>query len=87
MNNTKIAIGLIEALLDTHTKEEVISMSEQELRAELADQEHEYNVGQMEDEQERRIYGDPEHDDYTMSDSYRADCQAEQWDWLKNECN
>ena len=35
--------------------------------------------------EEIMIYGDPSEDEYSMSDSHRADCQQEQWDWIKNE--
>ena len=41
--------------------------------------------GRCADQQDRMIYGDIEDDLYNMSESHRADVQAEQWDWLKNE--
>jgi len=31
------------------------------------------------------VYGDPQHEDYLMSDDYVSDSRNEQWEWLKNE--
>ena len=39
-----------------------------------------------EEEEEIRMYGDPEHERYLRSDEYESDCQNEQWDWMRNEC-
>ena len=38
-----------------------------------------------EEEQDRYMYGDPNHEAYLCSDSYEADCKSEQHDWIKNE--
>jgi hypothetical protein len=38
-----------------------------------------------EEQQERMMYGDPDFEEYLMSEDYEADVKAEQWDWLKNE--
>lgn len=40
-----------------------------------------YNAEELE---EMMMYGNYEHDDYIMSDSYREDCRNEQWEWLNN---
>jgi hypothetical protein len=37
------------------------------------------------EENERMMYGDPEHEAYLLSDDYEADCKSEQFDWIKNE--
>lgn len=41
--------------------------------------------GECEAKMYQDIYGDLDYDDYTMSDSHRADVEAERWDWLKRE--
>jgi len=38
----------------------------------------------LEEEQERMIYGDQDHEDYLLSEEYEDDCRREQWDWLKD---
>lgn len=70
---------------DVYTQKELNEMSDEEWDRAHSECREEIAVGIMEDEQDRQMYGDMRDDDYCMSDAHRADVQAEQWDWLKNE--
>jgi len=38
-----------------------------------------------EEEGERYVYGDPDHESYLLSDQYESDCKSERHDWVRKE--
>lgn len=76
---------IIIALFSENDAEALSIMPEDELREKIQDIEEEMYAALVDEQVSNEMYGDPDHEEYLMSESYEADVKAEQWDWLKNE--
>jgi len=78
------AKDVLELLFMDYTPLELSKMTPTDVIDIANEIEDEVNSIRQQEEQDIEIYGDPDEDEYSMSDSHRADCEAEKWEWLKD---
>lgn len=81
---TATVIEVLDILYEDYTIENIKNMERSELIDLISEIEEDINTDRMNDEIDIEMYGDPDDDEYNMSDSHRADVQQEQFDWVKN---